>query len=160
MKEVGNMVPQNIRLLFENEQLSIIKVLSLLQVLRNKSKRKYYTIEDITFYYSIVNFDLIKIFSKDININDLMKNRNKYLRFSKSVNQIILELSNLKYIDIRGDIFYKKEQLKIKLNEKGETFIKIFNSEYFIDIQELYEDVIENIVNNSANKNKVKGLLK
>ncbi len=40
MENLHGIAPQNIKLLFENEQLNIIKVLSLLQVLRNRSKKK------------------------------------------------------------------------------------------------------------------------
>lgn len=158
MENLHGIAPQNIKLLFENEQLNIMKVLSLLQVLRNRSEKKFYTIKDVVFYYSLVNFDLIKLLDEDV--SNLMKNRNRYLRFNKSINQIILELSNLKYIDIKGNISSKKEQLGIRLNGKGEAFISTFDSEYFIHLAEIYQNVIINISNNSVNKNKVKGLLK
>ena len=70
MDNLQCIVPKNIKLLFENRQLDIMKVLSLLQVLRNKSKKKFYTVEEIIFYYSLVNFDLIKILDEDIsNLN-------------------------------------------------------------------------------------------
>ncbi|NFP92117.1 hypothetical protein [Clostridium sporogenes] len=158
MGNLHGIAPQNIKLLFENEQLNIIKVLSLLQVLRNRSKKKFYTVEDVIFYYSLVNFDLIKLLYEDV--NNLMKNRNRYLRFNKSINQIILELSNLKYIDIKGNLFSKKEHLGIRLNEEGEAFINTFDSEYFIHLAEIYINVLIDISNNSVNKNKIKGLLK
>lgn len=61
MEELQFIVPKNIKLIFENEQLNIMKVLILLQVLRDKSKKRFYKIEDIVFYYSLVNFNLIKI---------------------------------------------------------------------------------------------------
>lgn len=158
MGSLQGVAPQNIKLLFENQQLDIIKVLSLLQVLRNKSKKKFYKVEDIIFYYSLVNFDLIKLLSEDV--NNLMKDRNRYLRFNKSINQVILELSNLKYIDINGDLYSKKQQLGIRLNDKGDAFVKTFDSEYFLHLAEMYQNVTININNNSVNKNKVKGLLK
>lgn len=158
MDNLQCIAPQNIKLLFENGQLDIIKVLSLLQVLRNKSKKKFYTVEDIIFYYSLVNFDLIKILDEDI--SNLMKNRNRYLRFNKSINQIILELSNLEYIDIKGNISYKKDRIGVRLNEEGERFLKTFDSEYFLQLMELYQDIITNVSDNSINKNRLKGLLK
>ncbi|MDU5492921.1 hypothetical protein ACQR24_01490 [Clostridium perfringens] len=158
MEELQFIVPKNIKLIFENEQLNIMKVLILLQVLRDKSKKRFYKIEDIVFYYSLVNFNLIKILDEDI--NNLMKNRNIYLRFNKSINQIILELSNLEYIDIKGNISCKKDRLGVRMNEEGERFLKPFNSEYFLHLKEEYENVITNIENNLMNKNKVKGLLK
>lgn len=89
-----------------------------------------------------------------------MKNRNIYLRFNKSINQIILELSNLEYIDIKGSISCKKDRLGVRMNEEGERFLKPFNSEYFLHLKEEYENVITNIENNLMNKNKVKVLLK
>lgn len=158
MGNLQGIAPQSIKLLFENEQLNIIKILSLLQVLKNKSKKKFYKVEDVIFYYSLVNFDLIKLLNEDV--NNLMKNRNRYLRFNKSVNQIILELINLKYIDIKGNLSSKKEQLGIRLNEEGEAFVKIFDSKYFLDLAEIYQKVITNISNDTVNKNKVRGLLK
>lgn len=158
MDNLQCIAPKNIKLLFENGQLDIMKVLSLLQVLRNKSKKKFYTVEDIIFYYSLVNFDLIKILDEDI--SNLMKNRNRYLRFNKSINQIILELSNLEYIDIKGNISCKKDRIGVRLNEEGERFLKTFDSEYLLQLMELYQNITTNISNNSINKNRVKGLLK
>lgn len=158
MDNLQCIVPQNIKLLFENRQLDIMKILSLLQVLRNKSKKKFYTVEEIIFYYSLVNFDLIKILDEDI--SNLMKNRNRYLRFNKLINQIILELSNLEYIDIKGNISYKKDRIGVRLNEEGERFLKTFDSEYFLKLMESYQNIATNISNNSINKNRVKGLLK
>ena len=158
MDNLQCIVPKNIKLLFENRQLDIMKFLSLLQVLRNKSKKKFYTVEEIIFYYSLVNFDLIKILDEDI--SNLMKNRNRYLRFNKLINQIILELSNLEYIDIKGNISYKKDRIGVRLNEEGERFLKTFDSEYFLKLMESYQNIATNISNNSINKNRVKGLLK
>ncbi|ELC8442285.1 hypothetical protein QYB59_001307 [Clostridium perfringens] len=158
MGNLQSISPNSIKLLFENKQLNIIKVLILLKVLRNKSKKKFYTVEDIVFYYGLVNFDLIKLLNQDT--NNLRKNKNRYLRFNKSINQILLELSNLNYIDIKGDVFYKKEKIGIKLNEKGVNFVETFNNEYFVSLVELYQEAITNISENSLNKNKIKGLLK
>ena len=158
MDNLQCIVPQNIKLLFENRQLDIMKILSLLQVLRNKSKKKFYTVEEIIFYYSLVNFDLIKILDEDI--SNLMKNMNRYLRFNKLINQIILELSNLEYIDIKGNISYKKDRIGVRLNEEGERFLKTFDSEYFLKLMESYQNIATNISNNSINKNRVKGLIK
>ena len=104
------------------------------------------------------SFDLIKILDEDI--SNLMKNRNRYLRFNKLINQIILELSNLEYIDIKGNISYKKDRIGVRLNEEGERFLKTFDSEYFLKLMESYQNIATNISNNSINKNRVKGLLK
>lgn len=52
MDNLQCIAPQNIKLLFENGQLDIIKVLSLLQVLRNKSKKN--SIQLKILYFIIV----------------------------------------------------------------------------------------------------------
>lgn len=153
-----NTTPENIKLLFENEQLNLLKVLTLLQILKTISQKKFYTVEDIVFYYSLVNFDLIKLLNEDA--EHLVKNKNRYLRFSKLINQVILELNDLNYIDIKGDLLSKKEKLGIRLNKEGEAFVETFDSEYFLKLKEIYRSIITDISNDLLKKNKIKGLLK
>ena len=158
MENSYNRTPENIKLLFENEQLNLLKVLILLQILKTRSQKKFYTVEDIVVYYSLVNFDLIKLLNEDAEY--LVKNKNRYLRFNKSINQVILELNDLNYIDIKGDLLSKKEKLGIRLNKEGEAFVETFDSEYFLNLKEIYRSIITDISNDLLKKNKIKGLLK
>ncbi|MTP78860.1 hypothetical protein GMB70_09335 [Turicibacter sanguinis] len=158
MENSYNITPENIKLLFENEQLNLLKVLILLQILKTRSQKKFYTVEDIVVYYSLVNFDLIKLLNEDAEY--LVKNKNRYLRFNKSINQVILELNDLNYIDIKGDLLSKKEKLGIRLNKEGEAFVETFDSEYFLNLKEIYRSIITDISNDLLKKNKIKGLLK
>ena len=49
MDNLQCIVPKNLKLLFENRQLDIMKVLSLLQVLRNKSKKNSIQLKRLYF---------------------------------------------------------------------------------------------------------------
>lgn len=148
------MVPPYIKLLFDNSQLRLMKTLCLLYAGYSKSK-KFYKVQDISFYYSLVNFDLLRVF--DLNNNSEDVSRNLYYRFNQNINQIILELSNLKFVEVKGDINTNVYDLGIKLTKEGNEFIEGLEIDYFLELIEKYSNVISTVESNATNKNLLKG---
>ena len=152
------LVPPSIKLLFNNEKLDVIKTLCLLFALYKKSNRKFNKIPDIIFYYSLVNFDLLRIIESKMQLNDT--SRNLYYRYQQYINQIIIELSNLQFIEVKGDLTTKTADLGIRLTVEGKEFIEDLRIDYFPKLIHEYSTVIGMEVNNTENKNKLKGELK
>ncbi|AYV74806.1 hypothetical protein C2H98_15985 [Niallia circulans] len=159
IKSRRSIVPKSIELLFNNDQLEIVKTLCLLYAFYLKSKKKFYKVSDITFYYSLVNFNLVKLF-KESNIEygiDGKMTPNLYYRYQTKVSKIILELSNLDYIEIKGDITYKTSDIGVRLTTKGLDFIMLFDKEFFVKLIDSYITVINQIDNTSVNKKIISG---
>lgn len=148
-------VPTSIRLLFNNDQLDMIKTLCLLYALLKKSKTKFNKVNDIVFYYSLVNFDMARILKAEEVKEDV--SRNLYYRFQQNINQIILELSNLEYVEVRGNTGFKMVDLGIRLTKEGHDFIEGLDIDYFSELINEYSNAISIVDNNSENKNKLKG---
>lgn len=151
-------VPPYIRLLFDNNQLELMKTLCLLFSLSQKSKRKFNKISDIIFYYSIVNFDMSKIIESNEESGEM--SRNLYYRFQENINQIILGLLNLGFAEIKGEITSKTADLGIRLTKEGLEFVDGLEIDYFAKLIIEYSSVIDMVDNNSKNKNLLKGVLK
>ncbi|MCK8453246.1 hypothetical protein M5E03_03710 [Bacillus safensis] len=150
-------VPPSIQLLFDNNQLELIKTLCLLFSLSKKRRQKYNKVSDIIFYYSIVNFDMLKILEEEES-NEI--SRNFYYRFQENINQIILELLNLKFAEIKGGITSKTADLGIRLTNEGILFVDELEINYFSKLINEYLNVIELVSNDSKNKNLLKGVSK
>lgn len=148
-------VPPYINLLFNNNQLELLKTLSLLFAFSIESKKKFNKVADIVFYYGLVNFDMIKILKGDE--DDLVISRNRYFRYRQNINQVILELFNLDFIEVKGTIEVKTSDIGIRLNEKGLNFFKELNISYFSELVERNLSVIRMIENNSKNKSILEG---
>lgn len=151
-------VPQSIKLLFDNNQLELIKTLCLLYAFYKESTRKYYKLTDIVFYYCLVNFDLLKLIEEREDKGEI--SRNLYYRFQQNINQIILELSNLQYVEIKGDVTTKTSDLGIRLTKKGMEFVEGLELHYFSELIEEYSSVINTVDNNMKNRNKIRGGVK
>jgi hypothetical protein len=149
------MVPPSIKLLFDNEQLEMLKTLCLLYAFYLSSKKKFNKVSDIVFYYSIVNYDLIKLIETSGDKNNISPNL--YLRYQTKVNKILLKLSFLNYIEIKGDLSYKTKDLGIRLTNQGVEFLMVKESKYFSKLIDEYISVLSKIGNTSENRSKLKG---
>ena len=152
---VESNISNDIKILFENNKLNIMKVLVLLKVLKEQNKKKFYGIDDISFYYGLVNFNLLK--ALDGEADTLSQDRNKYFRFSKSLNKIILILNSFGYIELESFTLDKKNKIKIRLNKKGEQFFDLIYNEPFKDLNEKYRRVL-NLPNNLSNRKIIMGV--
>lgn len=151
-------VPPSIRLLFDNNQLEVIKTLCLVYSCYQKSKRKFMKIQEIVFYYSLVNFDLIIFIETGEKKGNV--SRNLYYRYQQGVNQVVLEMINLNLIEVKGDVTYKTSQLGIRLTEQGYEFVQKLEIKYFSDLIYEYLRVINLVEYNSINQKKLTGVMK
>ncbi|MDN4493366.1 hypothetical protein [Ureibacillus aquaedulcis] len=145
-QESNYSTPTSIQILFNNQKLEIMKVLCLLNALssQNNKQRK---VEEILFYYSIVNFELDYLFrEKQKSEKDIFPSSNQYFRFQTKINEILLLMSSLKFIEVKGKISNKLDDLKVKLLKDGRVFFVDNSSDY---LKALYENYI--IAFNSIN---------
>ncbi|KUP25941.1 hypothetical protein [Paenibacillus sp. DMB5] len=148
--------PPSVQLLFDNLKLDITKVLVLLRVCSLKSKLKYNKISEIVFYYSLVNFELTKFYEPKIDDNVIIST-NQYFRFQVAIYQIILEMSQVSWIEVKGDISFKPDEIGVRITSTGIEFVESLTSEYFATLSNNYVRAMELIKFNSENVKKLKG---
>ncbi|MCY8125017.1 hypothetical protein MOC32_08515 [Bacillus spizizenii] len=151
-------VPPSIRLLFDNSQLEMIKTLCLLYAFYQKSKRKFVKVPDIVFYYSLVNFGMIKLIKTNGEKEET--SRNLYYRYEQGINQLILEMVHLDFIEVKGNITLKSSQIGVRLTQKGNEFLDDLELNSFTDLINEYSSIISLIENNPENHKKLKGVIK
>lgn len=141
-----SIVPPSIELLFNNEKLDTIKFLCLLYAFSLITKR-HVKIAELLFYYGIVNFNLYKLFDENIQNSNSVSDPsiNLYFRFQSKLPKIIINLTNLNLIDFKGDFSKKKEELTLKISSEGQVLIKEIDSEFFLELIDKYNYVINSI---------------
>lgn len=155
-KKYNSSVPTSIELLFNNEKLDVMKVLCLMNALASKSNKQR-KIEELIFYYSLVNFDLAYLFNNDIDDKaGFTPSVNQYFRFQIKINDILLVMSHLNFIEIKGEMSNKLDELKVKLLLPGKEFFQKNCSIYFQDLFEKYIEVCEVIEYSSENVKKIR----
>ncbi|ARK29052.1 hypothetical protein [Halalkalibacter krulwichiae] len=156
-KKKGNIpTPISIQLLFENQKLEIMKILCLLNTLSTQSNKQR-KIEEILFYYSLVNYDLIKIFniSSDEKVGTI-PSPNQYFRFQTRVSDILIIMSNLGFIEVKGKLSNKFDDLKVKLLQHGRDFYSENKSDYLDSLNQNYFEVLRNVAYSRENLQKIK----
>ena len=138
-----NIVPPSIELLFNNEKLDTIKFLCLLHAFSLVTKRHVKVVE-LLFYYGIVNFNLNKLFDENSQSFYSASNPsiNLYFRFQNKLPKIIINLTNLNLINFKGDFSKKREELILKISSEGQNLIKELDSEFFLELIDKYNLVI------------------
>ncbi|MGG3452699.1 hypothetical protein [Paenibacillus rhizolycopersici] len=144
-------VPSSIELLFENEKLDIMKILCLLYSISVKSQR-YATISEILFYFSLVNYNLIRIFEDE----NYTSSPNQYFRFQARFNPLLIKMENLKLIEIKANIFIKTEDIKLKVTSEGKSFYEESETEFLRKLQEKFNEVFIIVQFTNANEKKLK----
>jgi hypothetical protein len=151
-------VSLSIQLLFDNEKLDLMKVLCLMFSFSKQSNKRR-KVSEILFYYSLVNFDLIKLFEEEMEKqNEFSPSPNLYFRFQRKINEILLNLSHLQFVELSGDISNKLDDIKVKLKPAGKKFFEEHNSEYFGDLQEKYISVLDEVSFSAENVKVIKGV--
>lgn len=151
-----SLVPPSIELLFNNEQLEFIKTLCLLYAFYKKNNKKFNTISDTVFYYSLINFNLITMFENN-KTDKINLERNLPFRFQTKINKIVLDLSHLNYIELNGELTHKINDIGIKLTKEGFEFINEINILFITELIEKYNFAINSVKSNSKNKNIIIG---
>src|SRR5690606_23400514 len=121
-----------------------VRTLLLLYSFSLQSKIKYRKISEIAFYYSLVNFNLINLFDSEEK-GGVALSRNLYFRFQFKINQIVLLLSQLAFIDVKGNLGTKIGDIGIRLSTSGISFVEKLDSDYFINLVNEYTDVLSTI---------------
>ncbi|MGA4722224.1 hypothetical protein [Fictibacillus nanhaiensis] len=149
-----SLVPSSIQLLFDNDKLDFMKILCLINALSSISNKQR-KVEELLFYYSLVNFDLIKLFNIEKK-NGFTPSPIQYFRFQTKINEILLAMSNLKFIEIKGEMSNKLDELKVKLLSPGKDFFQQHSTEYFQTLFNRYIEAHSTIKYSSENVNKIK----
>lgn len=151
-------VPISIQLLFDNDKLELMKVLCLLNAFSVKSNKQR-KVSEILFYYSLVNFDLIQIFNEELEEQlGYTSSPNLYFRFQSKINGILLNMVHLQFIDVKGNISDKLDDIKVKILPKGKQFFNEYSSEYFLFLQNRYISAIDKISFSNENIKRIKGV--
>ncbi|MBF4502249.1 hypothetical protein IRY55_12845 [Savagea sp. SN6] len=103
-------LPAEIDLLFDNKKLDVLIYLVTMYHLAVNFRKRRFSLEQLLYYYSIIYFE-----SHEINSPLIYK----YLRDKKRVNEIMIYLENLHFIQIHGDIFTPINKLKISVTQRG-----------------------------------------
>ncbi|MGM0878643.1 MAG: hypothetical protein ACQEWV_29155 [Bacillota bacterium] len=151
-------VPPSIQLLFDNEKLDLMKVLCLMFAFSKQSNKRR-KVSEILFYYSLVNFDLIKLFEEGMEKqNGFSPSPNLYFRFQRKINEILLIMSHLQFIVVRGDISKKLGDITVQLTPKGRQFFAEQNSEFFSTLQKKYTSAFDTVSFSLDNIKAIKGV--
>lgn len=113
-------LPVEIDLLFDNKKLDILKYLGILYQAKCNLKKRKLSLEQLLYYYSMLYFEIT-----DTNAPMIYK----YLRDKKRINEIIIYLENLGFVEIYGDISTRLNALKISISEVGIDTIDSWQSE-------------------------------
>ncbi|MGM0727618.1 MAG: hypothetical protein ACQETS_15275 [Bacillota bacterium] len=113
-------LPTEIDLLFDNIKLDILKYLLIIYHLKENFNKRRLSLEELLYYYSIIYFENHEIDAPLIY---------KYLRDKKTINESMISLENLEFIQVHGDIFTPIDKLRISITKKGIETIKSLESE-------------------------------
>ncbi|WP_060207234.1 hypothetical protein, partial [Sporosarcina koreensis] len=103
-------LPAEIDLLFDNKKLDVLKYLAILYHLKEIFRKRRLSLEQLLYYYSVIYFE-----NHETNTPLIYK----YLRDKKGMNEIMIYLDNLQFIQVHGDIFTPINKLKISITQKG-----------------------------------------
>lgn len=111
-------LPDQIKLLFENEYLDTFSVLVILSSFPNKG---FITIRNVIFYYTLI-----------FNENEQYNNSSDiFFSYEKKMKDLIIRLHSLDLIEV-----VNKKDISCKVNEKGLQFVLTLESSYFIELRE------------------------
>ncbi|MDF2085657.1 hypothetical protein [Bacillus pseudomycoides] len=151
-------VPPSIELLFNNEKLDLMKILCLMYAFTLKSKKRR-KVSEIMFYYSLVNFDLIKLFEdSEENKKSLTPSPNLYFRFQTKINGILLKMSHLQFINLQGDLTKKLDDITVQLTPIGTVVVEEVDSVFFSNLKREYTNAFEKINFSASNMQVIKGI--
>ncbi|MBR7797475.1 hypothetical protein GT022_15680 [Agaribacter marinus] len=113
-------LPAEIDLLFDNKKLDILKYLGILYHSKVNFRKRKLNFEQLLYYNSLLYAE-----NKEYDIPLIYK----YLKDKKRTNKIIINLENLGFIQIQGDIYTSTNKLKISITKKGIEEIDSWESE-------------------------------
>lgn len=150
---MGVELPLSIELLFQNKKLDIISLLCILSCFHKK--RKGVTVDEATFYYSIVTSGAeISINDKVWDINDARAKVEvdaNLMLIRERVKEIVIVLTNVGYVDFE----FSNEHVQLKINKSGLDIVNSLSSGYFSEIINKTNDIKEIIRFNKTNEKRI-----
>ncbi|MGF2144857.1 hypothetical protein ACQUEF_05795 [Vagococcus fluvialis] len=127
-------LPIEIDLLFDNKKLDAMKYLLIMYQIKMKSNRRI-SFEELLYYYTLLYYETNK---------HKVPLVNKYMRDKKNINEVIIFLENLGYINLYGKISSRIQQLKISLTDLGIDSIESWELEILGNYSEIITKYIQN----------------
>lgn len=138
----------------------MMKMLCLMYAFSLKSKKRR-KVSEIMFYYSLVNFELIKLFEiSEENKRNLIPSPNLYFRFQTKINRILLNMSHLQFVNLQGDLTKKFGDITVQLTPTGKVVFEKVNTVFFLDLKKEYINAFEKVNFSAGNLQVIKGVRK
>lgn len=131
-RQIG--LPIEIDLLFDNKKLDALKYLMIIYQLKMKSNKKV-SFEELLYYYTLLYYE-----SNMYQVPLI----NKFMRDKKNINEIIIYLENLGFINLHGMISSRIQQLKISITDFGIDSIETWE----LEILDSYSEIIQKYIKN------------
>lgn len=127
-------LPFEIELLFDNKKLELFQYLVILYFcLKDRQQRKL-SLEQLLYYYTVIFFE------KDFTKIPLIF---KYNKDKSKINEILIVLSNLHYIEVGGNMTTSIKNLKFSISKQGIEFIEGIESPILENYFEATREVIQ-----------------
>jgi hypothetical protein len=151
MKRVEHLtikLPDQIKLLFNNEYLDAFTLLTILYAL--SGKKTGIPLRQLIFYCSI-------ILNEDLNGTGTFKlhrdnSTNIYFQFEKKIKDLILRLHSRQLIQVEG-----KREITCKINKQGLETVNSLESTYFIELKEKAKRLILVVPFTAATEKEILG---
>lgn len=111
--------PFEIELLFNNQKLELFQYLIILYSCLKDNRKRKLSIEQLLYYYTIIFSD---------NDNSKTPLIFKYTRDQSRINDVLIKLGSIGYIEVSGEISMPTKSLKISITKQGITFIEHIES--------------------------------
>ncbi|MEB7051425.1 hypothetical protein [Mammaliicoccus sciuri] len=123
-----------IDLLFDNKKLDTLKYLGILYQVKIKRKNSKLNVEELLYYYTMLYYETNNIKTPLIY---------KYLRDKKRINELIIYLENLKFIQVHGDVTSRLNRLQLSITECGVQAVESLQSDSTLKYFEYTSHIIE-----------------
>lgn len=135
-------LPIEIDLLFDNKKLDTLKYLGILYQAKIKTRKRKINIEQLLYYYTLLYYETGNISTPLIY---------KYLRDKKDINELLIFLENLKFIQVHGDISSRLNRLQVSITEEGINAIESWQSDSILTYFEHISNILEKYPYGSMN---------
>lgn len=132
-KNILSHLPIEIDLLFDNKKLDTLKYLGILYQAKIRTRKRKFNIEQLLYYYTLLYYETNNISTPLIY---------KYLRDRKRINELLIYLENLKFIQVHGDVSSRLNGLQVSITEAGIQAIESWQSDSIL----IYFNHISNIL--------------
>ncbi|MGY0353561.1 hypothetical protein ACWY2R_03555 [Enterococcus avium] len=125
--------PFEIELLFDNKKLEVFQYLIILYACLKDNRKRKLSIEQLLYFYTI-------IFSETDETKPPLIF--KYNKDKSRINEVLIALSSLQYIEVDGKVISPIKTLKFSITKHGIDFLEGIQS----PVLEEYIDVIRSII--------------